>query len=292
MCHPFVYKEIEALENNDIAAFDKAFFGHIAHFLRNIVKALFLSISRGYIHKSSTNGIIGKYEKKLAWASASFAVLADIAIIKFGGNLKRKEKLNGRFGDILSMMYMAVCALKKFDVEGRKPEDEVLIDYIMKDLFTKMQNAFDGLWQNLFTGWLNLLAIPIAFYSKINAFVCQSSDDSENLLVKRALKSGEFRNNLTSGIYLPKDQDQALAKLENALLLFEKSEVVLTRIRKAVKENLLPKESKENINELLDIAVSKNIISKDDASIVKQSKAATYDAVQVDEYSLEDYKNS
>jgi len=288
MCHPFVYKEIEALENNDIAAFDKAIFGHIAHFSRNVVRALFLSLSRGYIYKSSTKGVIGKYEKKLAWASASFAVLADIAIIKFGGNLKRKEKLNGRFGDILSMMYMAVCVLKRFDADGKKPEDEVLIDYAMKDLFTKMQNAFDGLWHNLFAGWFSVLITPIAFYSKINTFVCPAKDDLENLVVTKALKSGEFRNNLTNGIYLPKDQDQALAKLENAFVLFEKAQMVLIVIKKAIKENLLPQ---KDTDELLDIAASKNIISKEDVVIVRQSQVAVYDAIQVDEYSLEDYKN-
>ncbi len=287
MCHPFVYKEIEALENNDVTAFDKAFFGHVAHFSRNIVRALVLSISRGYIYKPSTGELIGKYERKLAWASASFAVLADIAIIKFGGNLKRKEKLNGRFGDILSMMYMAVCVLKRFDIEGRKQEDEVLIDYVMKDLFTKMQNAFDGLWQNLFSGWFNFLAVPIAFYSKINSFVCQAKDNLENMVVRKALKSGEFRNNLTDGIYLPKSPDQALAKLENALILFEKSEMILSIVRKSMKENLL---TKELTDELLDIAAEKNIITKDDILIVKQAKEAIYDAVQVDEYSIEDYK--
>ncbi len=288
MCHPFVYKEIEALQNNNVEAFDKAFFGHIAHFTRNKVRALLLSLSRGYLHQPSTQGIIGKYERKLAWASASFAVLADIAIIRFGGNLKRKEKLNGRFGDILSMMYMAVCVLKRFDIEGRKAEDEVLIDYIMKDLFIKMQNAFDGLWQNLFTGWAKILTTPIAFYCKINAFICPSNDQSENILVKKALKSGEFRNNLTAGIYLPKDKNQSLARLENAFILFEKAEVVLVRIKKAIKKNLLPD---QEIDKLLDIAIDKNIISKEDASIVRQSKAAIYDAIQVDEYSLEDYKN-
>lgn len=288
MCHPFVYKEIEALQNNDVDAFDKALFGHIAHFARNKVRALLLSLSRGYLYQPSTDGIIGKYERKLAWASASFAVLADIAIIKFGGNLKRKEKLNGRFGDILSMMYMAVCVLKRFDVEGRKAEDEVVIDYVMKDLFSKMQNAFDGLWQNLFTGWAKILTTPIAFYCKINSFLCPSNDESENLLVKKALKSGEFRNNLTAGIYLPKDQNQSLAKLENAFILFEKAEIVLAKIKKAVKENLLPN---QEIDQLLDISVNKNIISNEDVSIVKQSRAAIYDAVQVDEYSLEDYNN-
>ncbi|MCE3254817.1 MAG: acyl-CoA dehydrogenase [Rickettsiaceae bacterium] len=291
MCHPFVYKEIEALENNNLIEFDKAFFGHITHFLGNIVRALFLSVSRGYIHKSSTKGLVGSYEKKLAWASINFAVLADIAIIKFGGDLKRKEKINGRFGDILSMMYMAVCALKKFDFDGRKQEEEVLVEFIMKDLFTKMQNAFEGLWQNLFdSSWSKLLVAPIAFYSKINSFVAPSKDGLENALVKNALKSGEFRNNLTKGIYIPKAEDQSLAKLENALILFEKSEMVLTKIKKALKDNILPQ--MEIGDQLLEIAVVKNIISHKDVLAVQQSRAAIYDAVQVDEYSLEDYKHA
>ncbi|MFT7086730.1 MAG: acyl-CoA dehydrogenase [Rickettsiales bacterium] len=287
MCHPFAYKEMEALEKNDVAAFDKALFGHISHFSGNIIRALLLSFSRGHFHKSSKKGLIGKYEKKIAWASASFAVLADVAIIKFGGNLKRKEKLNGRFGDILSMMYMAVCVLKKFDVDGRKVEDEALVEYVMKDLFGKIQIAFDGLWQNLFSGWGRLISTPIAFYSKLNSFLCSAKDQLENVIVEKALKSGDFRNNLTSGIYLPKDQNQALAKLENAFILFEQSQIIINRIRRAIKEGILPK---KDLEDLFGDAVTKNIITKNDVLIIKQSQAATYDAVQVDEYSLEEYK--
>ena len=43
----------------------------------------------------------------------------------FGGDLKRKEKLNGRFGDILSALYLGVCVLRKFEEESCKKEDEV-----------------------------------------------------------------------------------------------------------------------------------------------------------------------
>ncbi|MFT7098498.1 MAG: acyl-CoA dehydrogenase [Rickettsiales bacterium] len=289
VCHPFAYKEMEALENNDVAAFDIALFGHIKHFSRNIVNALFLSVTRGYFHKSSKKGIIGKYEKKIAWSSASFAVLADIAIIKFGGNLKRKEKINGRFGDILSMMYMAVCVLKKFDIDGRRPEEEALVEYVMKDLFAKIQIAFDGLWQNLFSGFGNLFAIPIAFYSKINSFFCPSKDNLESVIVSQAMKSGEFRDNLTKGIYLPKEKDQALGRLENAFELFEKAQTIFKRIKKASDAGILPK--KKNVNESIAEALEKNIINESDILILEESKEASFDAILVDEYSLEEYKN-
>ncbi len=287
MCHPFVYKEIEALENKDIAAFDKNLFGHLAYFSRNVARCLLLSLSRGHLHQSVNKDLIGFYEKKIAWASASFAVLADIAIIKFGGNLKRKEKLNGRFGDILSMMYMSVCVLKKFQVEGCNPEEKVLVDYIMRDLLTQMQNAFDGIWQNLFGKWGNFFTLILQFYCKINAFICPAKDSLENAIVRKSLKIGNFRNNLTNGIYIPQDQEQSLAKLENALLLVEQSEVVIEKIKKAVATGLIPNLPTAQLH---NVAVEKAIVTKEEVALIAASIAASYDCVLVDEYSLEDYK--
>lgn len=288
MCHPFVYKEIVALENKDLDGFDKAVFGHINHFSSNIARSLLLSLTRGHFHKSFNKGIIGKYEKKLAWASASFAVLADIAILKFAGNLKRKEKLNGRFGDILSNMYMAICVLRKFDIEGRRVEDEIMVEYAMKDLFDKMQDSFNGLWQNMFSKWIDLLFFPIVIYSKINRFLPPVRDDLQTKLVSKFLKSGECRDRLTDGIFIPKDsKNESLARMEAALLLFEKSQPIIRIIKKAIKEAALPK---KEISQLLDTAIEKKIISKKDAALVKESQAAIYDVVQVDEYTLSEYK--
>lgn len=286
MCHPFVYRELDTLEKNDLAGFDAAFFGHVSHFIKNVSKSLVLGLSRGYLHFSSSDGITKKYERKLAWASSSFAMLADIAIIKFGGDLKRKEKINGRFGDILSAMYMAVCILKKFEADGKRPEDEILIDYIMKDLFAQMQKGIEELWVNMFSGFGKIIATPIVFVSKLNSFLCPARDEVENLIVKKALKSGDFRNNLTYGIYLPKEEGQALARLENAFLLFEKAEIVFAKIKKAQKEDLLPQENPEN---LIDIAAAKSIITEDEVKIVNKYSVAILDAVQVDDYTIEEY---
>ena len=48
-------------------------------------------------------------------------------------------------------MYMAVCLIKKFDHDGQKPQDIEIFEYAMKDLFSKMQLAFEGIYQNIFT---------------------------------------------------------------------------------------------------------------------------------------------
>jgi acyl-CoA dehydrogenase len=110
-CHPWVLKEVEALESGDLDGFDRAFWGHIVHVMSNAARSVGYSLTRGAIASSPVSGPAAPYYKKLAWASASFALLADIALGSLGGNLKRKEMLTGRFADIFAWMYLANATL-------------------------------------------------------------------------------------------------------------------------------------------------------------------------------------
>ena len=44
-CHPFVHKEINAVAANDLAAFDKAIFGHVNLFVTRAIRAKLLALS-------------------------------------------------------------------------------------------------------------------------------------------------------------------------------------------------------------------------------------------------------
>ena len=86
------------------------FFGHLNHLFSNVTRSIILSLTRGYFRKPLDWSFVAKYERKNCLVFCNICLfLADIALAKFGGNLKRKEKLNGRFGDVLSAMYF--CGL-------------------------------------------------------------------------------------------------------------------------------------------------------------------------------------
>ncbi len=290
MCHPYAYKEIEALEKGDNKAFDRAFFAHINHLSRNFVRSVILSISRGHAanlacgHK---NALVLKYQNKISWASATFAFLADLAMARFGGDLKRKEKNNGRFGDILSALYMAICVLKKFQEEGCKKEDEVVVEYALRDLFGKAQHGFDGLYQNLFIGFGKWFLLPFAFWSRFNAFACPADDKLGHLVVKDFIKNSKLRDALTQQIYISDDKTDNLGRLENALHLYELSIHPIDEIKKAIKNKILPK---RKIEDLIHLARQKSIISLAEEHLLQENFAAIFDAMKVDEYSLEEYK--
>jgi acyl-CoA dehydrogenase len=65
-----------------------------------------------------------------------------------GGDLKRKEKLSARLGDILSLMYLASATLKRYEAEGRQAADAPLMHWAIWDAMFKMQNAFEGVISN------------------------------------------------------------------------------------------------------------------------------------------------
>lgn len=298
MCHPFAYKELEALEEGDLKKFDTVFFGHVKHLIRNVTRSIALSVTRGYLHRPSKDGMIGRYESKLAWASATFAFLADVAMAKFGGDLKRKEKLNGRFGDVLSALYMAVCVLKKFDENGRKKHDIPTVHYAMKDLLNQMQTGFDGIYQNLFGGSKGPIArlfspsywvmMPFAAWCRINRLSSPADDNLSHDVVKDFLKNGAFRECLTEGIFIPFDEEEALGKLEKAMKLAEESAGVTKKIKDAMRDKKLPK---AKVVDLIDLAKDKNIINEHEADLLRRSCEMSLDAVQVDDYTLEEYKN-
>lgn len=286
MCHPYVYKEIEALETNNLRDFDLAFFAHINHLFSNIARSVILSLTRGYFRKPFKTGIIAKYERKISWCSATFALLSDIAIARFGGDLKRKEKLNGRFGDVLSAMYMGVCILKKFDENGRKKEEEPLVHHAMKETLGKAQIAIDGIYQNLFGYIEKLLLFPFAMWSRINAFTCPSNDILGHQVVKNFIRNGEFRESLTEGIFVSTDPTDNLGRIENAMRLSEKTENIRQKIKTAISNKVLPR---KRVEDLIDEAHIKSVITLAELNSLNESQEAVLDAMQVDDYSLEEY---
>ena len=105
--HPYAYKEVDAIARKDLKAFDLAFWGHIGHIVHNTFRSLLLSLTRGYLANSS-GGPLAVYQRRLQWASASFAILADISMGALGGQLKFKEKITGRFADIMAITFVQV----------------------------------------------------------------------------------------------------------------------------------------------------------------------------------------
>lgn len=287
--HPFAYNEVKTLEANDLNGFDTAFWGHIGHIVRNLCRSVVLSMTRGYLASApECHPQMRVYFRRMQWISASFAVLSDVAMGSLGGTLKAKQKITGRFADILAHMYIMTCILRRFEAEGRKEQDLSVVHYNLKYCLAKIQEAFDGIFDNLkvpglrwfMKGW-------VGAWSRINSVGSQASDGWSHHIAADMLKEGEFRNRITEGIHMPKDMSQQLARLENAFRISLKAESAEKKIKQAIKEKVLPK---KKIFQVLDEARSKNVITEEELSLIKESDSVRYDVILVDDYDEDEFK--
>src|SRR5581483_4450378 len=147
-CHPYLLKEMMALEDADRArgldAFDQAFWGHVGHSLANTARAIGRAWTGGLFAPAPDAGKATRFYRQLGRYAAAFALTVDMALLTLGGALKRKEMLSARlplggaltrkemlsalFGDILSELYLSSAALKRWNDEGRLDDDLPLLE--------------------------------------------------------------------------------------------------------------------------------------------------------------------
>lgn len=285
--HPFAFKEVNAVEKNDLTGFDKAFWGHVGHVVRNSFRALVLSVSRGYLGSRGTGGSVGRYFQKLAWCSASFAILADMSMGLLGGKLKYKEKITGRFADILSWMYIGTAVLHRFESEGRRKEDLPFVHYSMQIAFSEIQKAFDGLLSNFDVPIVGLIFKgPLHWWSSLNRISEPPSDSMGHKVCDLMMTDSEQRNRFTEGVYVPKDTHQAMGRLEHAFHIIKKSEETDRKIRKAIRDKRM---AKVKGPQRIDEALAKGVITVEEKANLQKAEELRWDAIQVDDFSETEY---
>lgn len=289
-CHPYALREMQALMAGDVKAFDAAFWPHIGHVVRNTFRALGLSLTRGRLAGSPVGGVAAPYWRKLAWSSATFAVLADIAMGTLGGDLKRKEKLTGRFADVFSWMYLGTAVLRRFEAEGRRPEDVPFLHWSMQYAFAQIQDAFDGLFANLrVPGATWLFRGPIVAWSRFNRISALPSDAVGHKVAAAIQVPGEQRDRVFGGVFTTLDPDHTLGRFESAMRLAYEAEGVYGKVKDAIKRRELPR---AHPAALLPQSVEAGVLTEAEADLLRRAEAARTDAIQVDAFTTEAYFES
>jgi len=135
-----------------------------------------------------------RYYQNINRYSAAFALASDFAMLTLGGDLKKRELLSARLGDILSSMYLASCVLKHFENEGRRATDLPLVEWSIRTLMYQAQEALHAFLLNFPNRWvswfLRFFIFPRGRTYKI------PSDDIGHRVVELVTTPGEARERL------------------------------------------------------------------------------------------------
>jgi acyl-CoA dehydrogenase len=284
-CHPYVLKEMSAARDADREragrAFDQALWRHVGFTFRNAARAFVMGITGS--HWVRTPAAIApetrRYYQQLTRFSAAFAFLSDVSMLALGSGLKRREKLSARLGDILSLMYLASAALKRYEAEGRQAADAPLMHWAIWDCMFRAQNAFEGVISNYPSRMASWVLRRIIF--PIGRPYVVPSDRLGHEVARLLIEPSATRDRLTAGMYLPADAHDPFAVLERALASVVAAEAVEARIRSAQKRGAVSGATPEA---LADSARSAGIIDDAERDMLRTAARLRDEVIRVDDF--------
>lgn len=285
-CHPYILSEMKAAKDDDhkrgLINFDKAIFGHLGFIISNKARAFILAITGARFAKVPRN-VNKRYYQQIMRFSAAFALVADVAMVLLGGELKRREALSARLGDVLSMMYLTSAVLKHFEDEGNPEEDLPLVDWACQHLLFIAQHQLDGILRNfpnkLIAVWLRMIVFPLGRH------LCEPNDKLNHAVAALLINPTAARERLAKGAYIAPDKENPVGRMEAALKIIIPAEDIQHRLYKAWHDSIV---TGITFEERIEDAVKKNILSAAEAEQLRTAHAARMEVYAVDDFTFEE----
>jgi acyl-CoA dehydrogenase len=281
--HPWVRDEIEAAQETDrpraVRLFDRAFFGHVGFVVANVCRALWLGVSDARLVAAPGDRHVHRYYQLLARMSAGFALTGDLCMLSLGGSLKRRELISARLGDILSQMYLACAALKRYEDAGRPPDDLPMLHWGVRDCLYRIQEAFFAIFSNLPNAGVATFLRWIVFPTGRSFRVPPDSIGQE---IARTLgMPGEARDRLTRGAYVPGSEDEPVGALEAALVAVIAAEPAEAKLNAAIRDGRIASGLRP---EQLQTAARLGVLAPAELAAIERAAQLRRRAIMVDDF--------
>ncbi|WDD97294.1 acyl-CoA dehydrogenase FadE [Thalassomonas actiniarum] len=281
-CHPYVLAELQAAGNKDskqaLDDFDHALFGHVGFAVSNIFRSLWFSLSGSRLLKTPYQDETRRYYQLMTRFSSNLAMLSDVAMLTLGGDLKRRERVSARLGDMLSYLYLASATLKRFNDEGRRAEDLPLMQWAVEDCLYNIQQAMDALLTNfpnkIVGKALRVLVLPLG------CWLTKPSDKRDHQVARLLQTPGDARSRLGEGQYLTREDSNLMGQLEQTLDDIVACEPIFEKVCRAVGTKL----PFYRLNEVAEQGLACGAINETEAELLRRAETGRKAAIDVDDF--------
>ncbi|MCE9678535.1 acyl-CoA dehydrogenase [Shewanella sp. AS1] len=284
-CHPYVLAEMETVAMEDQSAalqrFDNLLLSHMSYAARNAFSAFFSALTGSRFNSAPVSGSTKKYYKSMTRLSAALAFMTDFAMLIMGGDLKRKEMLSARLGDVLSELYLGSATLKLFEDNGRQQDDLPIVHYVMQTRLYNAAQALQGALKNFPNrpvAWLmRALIFPLGNHFN------QPEDNLSVELCKGLLKPGPARERMTFLCPNIKGDKGGIAEVEQAFLAQVACQPLHVKLKSAQKSGKLSK--KQAALSLYQEALDNGTITESEHKRLVEADSLRKVAIAVDDFS-------
>ena len=288
-CHPFVLKEMALASRADqgqaLVEFDQLLLKHIGFALSNAGSTVALNLRLGHFERRPGNAISQVYFRALDRQAAAFAMLADLSMMLLGGELKRRERLSARLGDVLSYLYLGSAALKRYHDLGSPQHMEPLLRWAMAESLGKAEHALEQLMRNFPSPVLGWLLRRIVFpFGRRHTGPTDKMDADVAQVLGRAPGDATLQELLT-GCYQPQDPEDAVGALHDAVTQLNAALPLHKKLHQAAKAGQLKPVPGQS---LIDTALEAGVLQAAEAQALRLAEVARRKVIDVDDFSKDE----
>jgi acyl-CoA dehydrogenase len=284
-CHPYLFEEMQALQNPDKAEglkiFDRLFIHHLGHVFSNLVRTKLLGLTRGRLSSVPANAdaFSKRWYQRINLLSASLAVTSDFALGILGGNLKRRELLSARLGDVHSQLFIACAILKYHGAHPRTRAEDAHAEYALKQALYKAQEALIDFYDNFPVRLVAVLLKLVTFSS--GRLVDKPDDNLIRELGDLIMEENPVRQELGRFVYVSKNPEHATGRVETTFqMLLALGDIWPRFVRAQNKGQLQGNSFEEKVKD----GVAKGIVPAEVVDQLLAYEERRYDAVLTDAF--------
>ena len=286
-CHPYALNVVKAIEGDDAVGFRNNLLGWFGQFAMTVLRNFTRTLTRGWSAGSPVLGPTAAYYRRLGWAGTRYAQLTNLAMFFIGGKLKARGKLTGRLADALAWQLIATSTLRRFEAEGRKGEDLVLVQYACEYALAKVQQSFEGIYQNFDAPVVGLWMRTVgSWIVRLNPVGTMPGDALSHRCALAIQEFNDQYRRISADTFVPSEDKPGTGRLLKAFRLISEAHVPALNILAAQKARQLPRGLPA---EVADEAVQKKVINSAEAKLLKDALAARLEAIEVDVFTPEQF---
>lgn len=285
--HPYIRSEMEAAAEADqnlaVAKLDNVLMQHVSYTLRNAARSLFDALIVTRFKSILTSDTNQKYEYQIARMSSALAFVSDIAMVILGGELKRKESISARLGDVLSQLYIAAATLKHFHQGGSIGNEQAFVDWNVQRALYKTQEAFYGVFANFPVPGVGAICRLLVF--PFGRSYSLPSDKTNAKIADAMMNDTLIRTRLSEECYLSNNGGNPIAIVEAAYQEQLKTVIIVKKVMSGIKAGVLSQHA--DVHSLYTEAKQKNLINDLELKSLEKAEAARQKAIAVDDFAFE-----
>ncbi|MDI9347401.1 MAG: acyl-CoA dehydrogenase [Methylacidiphilales bacterium] len=290
-CHPYLLAEVEALSTQDqklaIEKLEKSLFPHLGYVMGNLSSSLAYGYSFGHFAPSIGNGVLKRMTQAVSSTSYILSLTSDLALLLYGGNLKRMEIASSKFATVWTNLYYALSCIKRFQVINEPKNLEPLLRITVLDLVYQARDNLRDILSDL----------PIVPGRVLATLLLPTNRPFGHISNRERVAVSELfcMNNgprvlFTDNLFRSPSIEHPLTRIESAFqaVTDEKYKLVARQL-KSLPIDAPKRLPNESLSDWLNKIVSAGYISEEQKRLYVHTKALVLDAVMVDEFNPKDH---